>query len=397
MKTKLFIITVILLPLLGKGQIASSVADGNWMNPLTWDCMCIPTPGYNIFINHNVTLDTGFPYTSGGIMINTGASLIDDGNGRDIWMNGGLLENNGTIEVRYLYTQSGAFNNHGTITAHAFLNSVDVFVNTGYVEDVDSLYNNGVIMNEGEFLNIDSITNAGTFTNNGMCEYNLFTNTGQYTNTGDLLINDITNTGTFTNSDTIWTNNSFWNTGVFDNQASGKFTIFNDFLNNDISAHDAVFNNNGRVVINDSWYNMDTIKGQTGGFIVADTTYNSGFLKQTFDLCDLTSLPIYPPIDINIGVIGIDVTFCVNTNVNESAKQECVVYPNPANGYLNIETALPLKNAEIIVFNSLGQEEAVMHNINGQKIRIDTENLTNGIYFLYIKSNEEIITERFVK
>ena len=179
----------------GFSQTANSIANGNWMNPFTWDCTCVPLPGYTVTINHNVSLDTSLYISSGGITINSGASLLENNTTRDIWVNGGSLANNGTLTLHYLWTNTGTFSNSGIITLRSFLNNIN-FTNAGTIQNLDSMYNTGTIINNGNFLTIDSITNAGTFTNNGICTYHQFTNSGTYVNNKSLTFTDITNNGT---------------------------------------------------------------------------------------------------------------------------------------------------------------------------------------------------------
>ena len=78
----------------GFSQTANSIANGNWMNPLTQDCTCIPIPGYTVTIHHAVLLDTSFYIPTGGITIFPGASLIENNTVRDIELNGLLFLKN---------------------------------------------------------------------------------------------------------------------------------------------------------------------------------------------------------------------------------------------------------------------------------------------------------------
>jgi hypothetical protein len=336
MKTKLLLFAVLALAhLLCRPQSATSIANGNWTNPFTWNCTCVPTPGYSVTVSHTVTLNTSFSAATGGITINSGALLVKDNNTRDIWINGGYLNNNGLLDVRYLYTQSGIFSNTGTITANAFMNSVN-FTNTGSFVSIDSMYNTtgATLINNGSFLNIDSITNSGIFLNNGTCIFNQVTNNGSYTNSNSLTLTDITNNGSLVNADTFVISNSGWNLGSIDNQAAGYLVIGNSFLNDDIVAHDAVFGNDGRVDVADSWYNMDTVKG-SGFYTVQDTSFNSGFFKGTFDFCDFTPPPTAPFVDINTGSIAGGITWCFNSVEQLSAKDLIRLFPNPATDIIN--------------------------------------------------------------
>lgn len=358
-------------------QSASSIANGNWTNPLTWNCTCVPTPGYSVTISHSVTLNTSFSAATGGLTITSGGSLIQDNNTRDIWINGGSLTNDGTLDVRYLYTQTGVFNNSGLITARAFMNSVN-FTNTGTFTTLDSMYNTlgATITNNGSFLNIDSITNAGAFINNGISTYNQVTNNGTYANNNSLTFTDITNNGILTNADTLITTNSGWNLGNYINQAGAYMLITKSFLNDDVGLHDAVFTNNGKVDVLDSWYNMDTVKG-SGFFTVQDSSYNSGYFKGTFSFCDLTPPASAPYVDFNLGLIEVGITWCNNAIQDFSATERIQVYPNPAADYVNVLVP-DAGSYTISIYDVCGA--MVLHERLDGRVRLP--DLRSGIYTL---------------
>lgn len=387
---KLLLFFVLLAPGFIPAQTATSVQNGNWTNPMTWDCSCVPLPGYTITINHNVTLNTSFAWTTGGITVNAGGSLLDDATGRDLWMNGGNFSNGGSTDVHYFLVQSGTFSNSGTITARAIANYVN-FTNTGTFQQVDSLYNTATVINNGSFLAIDSVTNAGTWTNNGTCTYNQFTNTGQFINNERLDYTDITNTGTLNNADTISCANSMWNTGMFINQPNSYVLIGNSLLNQDPAMNDAVINNNGRINVLDSWYNMDTVKGQTGNFIVQDTSLNFGFMKGYFDFCDLTPPMTAPYVDFNTGTITPGITWCANTAVTETAPGEFSVCPNPADSRL----FLAIRGTQQFTATLINSSGAVAGEYRDARV-LDIEMLPPGIYLLRIETGTTILSHKIM-
>lgn len=368
----------------GISQNATSVANGNWMNPFTWNCTCVPLPGYSVTINHAVALDTSWYIPSGGITINASGSLIKNNPTRDLLVNGGSLDNKGTLDVRYLFTQTGTFSNSGTLTARSFLNYIN-FTNTGTIQNIDSLYSTGAVINNGSFLNIDSITTAGTFTNNGICTYNQFTNTGIYTNNNNLNFTDITNLGTLNNSDTMTAMNSGWNVETWNNLAGGFFLVNNGFLNADSVQNNATFSNDGRMVVNDSWYNADTVKGTaSGSFQIADTSINWGWMKGNFDFCDLTPPSSAPYIDFNFGIISSGITWCLYNSVNEIHNDELIIYPNPSSDLIFIDPQV--KNVfQIKIYDVFGNPIKEVKNQNW----IDTSEFSSGLYVLLVEINEE--------
>jgi len=361
--------------------VYTSAQNGNWMNVTTWSPFGIPIPGDIITINHNVTLDTSFAYTSGSITVNSSGSLVQDLPVRDIWLNGAnaSFTNNGQTTIRYLLLSVGSFTNSGNFDVKVVENHITANnTGTGVILGMDSLYNLGTInndgtinvttcyntsninnygtikglitvvdsmVNSGNFLNdvaallqADSCTNFGSFTNNGVVNFNQFTNAGTLTNSNTLTFDDITNLGTFTNSGTLTGTNSMWNVEIFNNTSSGQITIGNGFLNADSTISGASFNNDGSFDIGDSFYNFNDITGtSTGSFTVQDTSYNSGTMTGSFDFCDATPPPTSPYIDIILGAVDPAITYCtvgIKTNDNLS---ELIVYPNPTIGLLNIK------------------------------------------------------------
>lgn len=78
-----------------------------------------------------------------------------------------------------------------------------------------------------------------------------------------------------------------------------------------------------------------------------------------------------------------------------------LVFPNPANSYLDISCELFSKqNIELCIYNLLGEEifsskEEPTQGKYGRKINI--QRLSDGVYFLLLKTNGEIVAKKFVK
>ncbi len=391
MKTPLAIILVFVLCCTGlSAQTATSINNGNWTNPMTWSCTCVPTPGYTVIINNNVTLNTSFAYTSGSITINSGGSLVQDTPTRDIWINGGGFSNAGSVDVRFMLVQTGTFSNSGTMTMTAMANYLP-FTNSGTIQNVDSLYFTGAVTNTGSFLNIDSITTAGSFINNGISVYNQFTNTGIYTNNNMLTFSDVTNVGTMINNDSITALNSGWNLGRLSLMPNSYFLVMNGFLNHDLTFEDAVIENNGRMNVLDSWYNFDTIKGVTGSFIVQDSSVNYGDMKESFDFCDLTPPSSAPYVDFNLGTVSSTITWCTNTVVNETVQNSISIYPNPATTEISI-VAPGMSDFTITIYDAQGELILEYWNTN----RIDVHTVPPGLYMIRIAGGETITTQKIM-
>ena len=288
--------------------------NGNWMNPMTWTPVGIPLPGDNVTINHAVTLDTSFAYTSGTITVNSNGSLTQDSPIRDLWVNGSNASffNSGFVDVRYLLVSDGGFTNSGNLNAQSLANFAS-FDNTmsGLMNGLDSLYNNGIIdnrgvvnvstffndstinnygviqglvtlvdsmYNKGYFLNdagaiiyADSCTNDGIFYNAGRLLFSQFTNlNGNFDNVNYMQLGDMTNIGDFDNIDSLIITNNLTNLGYFNNQFAANVIEVNNIYNNGYFINGSYINSTG------SMYNDSIFYNQVGSLIDLDISFLNG-------------------------------------------------------------------------------------------------------------------------
>jgi len=73
------------------------------------------------------------------------------------------------------------------------------------------------------------------------------------------------------------------------------------------------------------------------------------------------------------------------------------LFPDPVQNILNIEASFDLKNTGIIIYNQLGQIKKIIRKLNGRKLKIETANLPNGIYFIDICFDNNHIKKKFIK
>ncbi len=369
-----------------QSQTASSITNGNWTNPLTWNCTCVPTTGYSVTISTSVTLNTSMVFNTGGVTINNTGSLIQDASlNRDIWINGGYFNNNGKANFRYFLVSTGIITNPGSFTVSAFTNSVS-FNNTGSIK-MDSMYVAGNFTNTttGRIIG-DSITNAAgnNFTNNGIVNVTWSLNNGVFTNNNYHGGYAFTNAGNYYNNDSLILTGSTWNKSIFYNNSAGKVRLTKNFHNYHPSKT-AVYNNNGNVTVLDSWYNTDTVKGGINGyFSVQDTSANSGFMKGNFTFCDLTPPPTTPKVDFNSGTIAGTIIYCVGAGIHENELNQFTVYPNPSNGtlFINGETS----NVKVSITDVTGKI-VYEKNVSGNNSEIKL-NQANGVYFIKMEDTQ---------
>ena len=413
---KFYLVVALLFTLISvRSQNVTSVNNGNWLNPTTWSCMCIPVPGYtasSITINHNVVMDTSMILPSGSITIGTTGILSDDVYGSDLWVNGGTLINNGILDFRYLYAQTGSVTNNDSIHLKS-LASLVTFTNNGtiYIPDsmflngnftnngiinVGTFYNESVFHNYGAIVNADSITNAGAFTNHlnswmevdsmtntgiltndGTISYYAFTNFGNYTNNNLITFFDFTNIGSFSNNDSLIGTGSFFNVGNFTNVFGSKLLIGDSFLNADTLGYHGYFYNDGYVYVGNNWYNSDTIAGTAGSFIVENLTGNEGMMTGAFDFCDLTPPASTPFIDYNIGTIDASITYCTNTSVKEINAEDINVFPNPVKDILQVSG---ITETSVFLISDITGKILSSNYLNQNKSAINISEYNNGVF-----------------
>jgi len=356
MKTKLFsLIILIALSLNINAQTVTSAANGNWTNPLTWGGT-MPVPGNTIIINHNVTLDMDFGYSSGSITVNTGGSLTGNSGMRGLAVNypsgSGSLAVNGTFNVARVSCFAGTISISGSLQS-------------------DSLYNQGAIA-----ISNTGIVNAAQFMNS---TGGIISNDGNINSTNLLNFETITNNGVIHSAD-------FHNCKTLTNNSDGVIDLNHDFLNADSIVSPAVFTNNGQQLVMNDWQNQDTVKG-SGKFCIVNNTKNSGVMKGNFDFCDLSG----GNIDLNNGNIDPTITFCAfpcTQGKNEIPLEQLVeIYPNPSNGIFTIKSESVITRVEIV--NLLGKL-VYSKKVHANQINIDVQNEAAGIYFYKLIGENKI-------
>jgi hypothetical protein len=76
----------------------------------------------------------------------------------------------------------------------------------------------------------------------------------------------------------------------------------------------------------------------------------------------------------------------LGTSVADIAKPVARIYPNPANGFLNIEGNL--RSVEVI--DIVGRRLMYLNNLNQERLVLETHTLTKGIYMININEGEKV-------
>lgn len=87
------------------------------------------------------------------------------------------------------------------------------------------------------------------------------------------------------------------------------------------------------------------------------------------------------------------------TGQEERISQPIALFPNPSNGFFTVQFPNPEKELlTMIVYNTLGQVAAKTENISESEIKYDGRSLQSGLYYLYIKSDRDVIAAgKFIK
>jgi len=90
-----------------------------------------------------------------------------------------------------------------------------------------------------------------------------------------------------------------------------------------------------------------------------------------------------PPIITNT----FNTEFVETLAVNQFDNTDFAVYPNPTNGFINIESKKTSLVIDAITVTDVLGKEIVNQKLNGSNLSLDLSQLSNGLYFLKIKSN----------
>jgi len=121
--------------------------------------------------------------------------------------------------------------------------------------------------------------------------------------------------------------------------------------------------------------------------IVMDESYNGGTYRCIMSNDD------YPNLSLRRNEVVITTDF--STSVNDQLQQGLVVYPNPANDLLYIESETSLENRTYRLIGSAGQVAAA--GIFGESQSLDLQSLPSGMYTLLVLSEDQLLTHKIIK
>jgi len=315
-------------------QTKTSNQNGNFYNPLIWTPVGIPTSGDTLLIGHDVAMTAGIPYSAGQIHIMSNGSLSDGGVDQDIYINGGSLINEGSLDIDGLWLDSGYITNSSNM-------------------NLDSLWTQDTMTNSGSITTIDFLNDQD---------------------------------GDFSTSAVLTITNNFNNQGAFQN--SGEMVVENDFCNCNIQTMDAVFSNSATVCVTNDFSNFagDTLTGN-GNYHIGGSSSNLGVFAGPFTFNTPSGTVGVP--GTQVGGVIISNTPCGLT-VTEN-NNDVFVYPNPATDYLMVNTSI----TSYEIFDYSGRLIESNKVTNGA---INVYGLSVGMYVIKLTSLAgEIHSTSFVK
>lgn len=176
-----------------RAATVTAVQDGNWDDPATWDCNCVPAD------TDDVVVPT--PYTVSNYGTITTAGTLTIGNGGTV-SNYGTMTNTGTITNRFYLgnhntlINQGVINNPSDMLNFGVITNNSVIVSDGSILNDDTIINNGTLTITGAITNDSAIVNNGVFINAYMENNGAITNYGRFLNNG---LSRIQNFGMVTN------------------------------------------------------------------------------------------------------------------------------------------------------------------------------------------------------
>jgi hypothetical protein len=86
------------------------------------------------------------------------------------------------------------------------------------------------------------------------------------------------------------------------------------------------------------------------------------------------------------------------TGIQEiDSKNQLNIYPNPVTDVCNIATSIESDQTKIKIFNASGNQVKEYKNVSLKSVQLDLEDLTTGIYFLNVSSENNLSTGKIIK
>ncbi|MCC6400181.1 MAG: hypothetical protein IT227_05405 [Flavobacteriales bacterium] len=300
----------------------SSVVDGDWTAPSTWDCGCVPQNGDTVVVQHAVALPMDVVHWGGAIRITTSGALIGSGPS-GFWSNAPFT-NAGQVSVHRLVLPEGnawtdSILNSGTI-ATTRMAVRRRGRNTGVITAIDSLvfdhcsfHNEATISSRVTWVRDSLLWNDGLF-----ISYRLIVDsTGLFHNVGTCRVLDhlaVRSSGNFNvatgavETHVLGDADIRWGLNVWDAhmQVDGRLHLDDA----EVPIPHLTFFVAGGSIHAQHFRNQGWVAGP-GTICIADSAENLGLLHSGLTVCDATPTTFtWPYLDLNTGTVDPGVLVC---------------------------------------------------------------------------------------
>ncbi|MBK8497568.1 MAG: T9SS type A sorting domain-containing protein [Flavobacteriales bacterium] len=382
-----------------------SESDGDWYEPSTWDCSCIPPNSALVFVDHNVTV-TGGMGKSGGSLTVTSTGYMDSFETVQL---GCAVDNQGVMVLGDLWIDASAllFENNGYLSCYRVANYRDGLYNSGYWDISDELFlyadlengttgylsastvSGGAVLEnfnvagffgaDGPAMRIFNHDSLDIHASAGSVVRAIF-NTGRLEMTG-LTVDTLTNSGSISSSSThigkYYSGNGDWfvipvGQDIFVDAGATMTIIAPGVLN--VS--------NGDLTVNG-------VLDGNGCVLVAQTTVNNGLITGTIDICDGTpTTAIAPIIDVNTGTVTSGVRYCspdaCTVGIGSSDGSAAIrLFPNPASDRVQLMGIGHGTSIQLV--DLYGRSQPIHTRIQHDRVSLDTSEVANGMYVLILQ------------
>ncbi len=147
--------------------------------------------------------------------------------------------------------------------------------------------------------------------------------------------------------------------------------------------------------------NMDTLRATAN----ATATYQWLNCATNMPVAGQASATFVPNLSGNFAVIAtnngcVDTSACFNfiySAIDKNAENQTLIFPNPAQDIITVQTAQAWQNATIRLVNLNGQVISQQQNVNENQISLDLKNLPKAIYIVEIEAANGVSRHKISK
>ena len=92
-----------------------------------------------------------------------------------------------------------------------------------------------------------------------------------------------------------------------------------------------------------------------------------------------------------------NINYNANPNNNKNIDYSVIIYPNPTKDFIVITPQQQFVNNDFVEIYSLDGRKVMTQILNGSNAKIDIQGLKNGIYFVRITQNSQVVVKTIIK